>query len=158
MIRRILIAALLVVASLESGSAAITSATFQGYERIGVNAYRVRVRLIDSVTGSRDEWFTATGDTAAQIRDDVSRQIAERVRLESTRDVLAGISVGTNIPVSYTPPAPAVPTAFQVWAEKARRLQRLEALGLTNATAASEIAALRTDVNNTYQAGYAAQF
>lgn len=50
------------------------------------------------------------------------------------------------------------PTAFQVWQQKAYRLLRLKQLGVTNATAVTEVSALEKEVNDTYQPGYAAQF
>ena len=52
------------------------------------------------------------------------------------------------------PPAPPAPTAKETWLGKANRLLRLTELGLTNATAVSDLAALRADVNATYDSTY----
>lgn len=133
----------------------IISATFRGSEQIGVNAYRAKLRLVDDVVGTFDEWFTVTGSTVLELRDDASRQIAERNALLARKDLLAGIAVGTNIPI--TPPAPAGPTAFETWRTKANRLRYAKSLGLTDAEAVSDISALETDVNADYTPGFVGQ-
>jgi hypothetical protein len=62
------------------------------------------------------------------------------------------------IPVPIVPPPDPGPTPVQVWREKAQRLVRLKALGLTSLTAVRDIQALDDEVNATYVSGYASQF
>jgi hypothetical protein len=137
---------------------AITAATFQEYDQNGVDTYRVRLRLTDPTRTPTtfDDWFTVKGNTLAELRDDASRQIAARNAALASRDLLAGIAVGFVIPV--TPPAAAqapAPTAAQVWADKARRLAALRAMGtIANGALLTAINALQTDVQNTYVAGH----
>ncbi len=72
------------------------------------------------------------------------------------RDVIEGLAAGTNIPVTYTPPSPPAPTAFQVWLAKAQRLIRFKAIGMTDTSALAELSALQADVDATYVDGYIA--
>lgn len=132
----------------------ITSAKYLRNEQVGASTYRVCLQLTDDVTGTRDQWFTVQGETLVAIRDDASRQIVEINRLLSIKNVLAGIAVNTNIPVTYTPPAA---TAFEVWRDKVRRVLEAKAIGLTNSTATDELAALVADINATYVSGYVGQ-
>lgn len=81
---------------------------------------------------------------------------AEVAALQGKRTSAGAIVVGT--PISLVPPAPVVPTAAEIaekaWLEKANRLRRAKALGLTNATAVANIATLEADVNATYLPAY----
>lgn len=140
----------------------ITAATFQASEQLGVSTYRVRIRLTDDVTGIADEWFTVTGSTLNELRDDVSRQIAARNALLSMKSILAGIAVGTVIPV--TAPAPAVvpqaeldKRAYFASVERLIHMQQLVAAGGMLANNA-EFTALQTSVKNAYLASYATSF
>ena len=92
--------------------------------------------------------------TVADVRAAIN---AKRTRTPAT------VPVGTVIDLAVVAPvvseaAPRPPSLVTVWQEKARRLARLKLLGLTNATAVSEIRTLEDDVNATYQAGYATGF
>jgi hypothetical protein len=134
----------------------ITSATFQSYEQVGTDLYKVRVRLVTNDERTTfDHWLMVRGATAAELRDDASRQIADLNDRRTTRDALTGIAAGTVIPI--TRPAAPTPSAFQVWLTKAQRLVRVKQMALTNATAVAEVSALEADVNNTFVAGYVAQ-
>jgi hypothetical protein len=133
----------------------ITSAKYLSYEQLSVNTFRIHVSLTDDVKGVFEDGFIASGSTVAELRDDVSRQIAARNAANSTKSVLDGIAVNTAIPVT-APAAPAVPalTATQIWVEKAKRLARLRALGTVSGTLAAAITTLAADVDATYQAGF----
>jgi hypothetical protein len=134
----------------------ITAATFQSYRQVGPRIYAVTVNLTHSVKPPYQGIYTATGTTAAQLRDDVSRQIADENDAEAVGAVLAGISVGFNIPVTRpATPTPPAPTAQHVWLERAARLVRVKALVEAGAsTLTDELAALATQVNADFQAGY----
>lgn len=114
---------------------------------------------IGSTTSGQSGALGMGGTTLAEVTADVRRQLAAASAVEGTNDVLAAIAIGTSIPV--TAPAAAAATALQIWQAKAQRLVRLQALvdaGLNNATATSDIATLKADLNATYQAGFAGQF
>lgn len=97
--------------------------------------------------------FTVTGSTTAlQLRQWVTVQLAELNSADDLSEIPA-LQVGQTINPAAMPTPPA-PTAEQVWLEKAQRLQRATSLNLTNATAVADVAALRTDVNATYQSAY----
>lgn len=136
----------------------ITSATYRQYEIIGTDRYRVLVRLVDDVTGTSDQWFEATGATAVEIRDDVSRQIAAINTVKARKTTLDGIALGTNIPV--TVPAAPAPTVQQTYFSNVARLihmkQLVDAGGMDPANA--EFTALQMTVKNAYQASYASSF
>ena len=137
---------------------AITAATFQSYSRVDHDTYRVEVQFTDSVAAPFKEWFRVSGDTLAEITADLRRQIAARIKSDAVKDVLAGIAVGTNIPITApAPPAPPVPTAKEIWQAKARALATATQMAIvTGAPQAlfDAIAALRLDVRTTYAAGH----
>jgi hypothetical protein len=135
----------------------ITGATFQAYEQTGIDTYKVRVRLVtNDERGTYDTWMLVKGATTTELRDDASRQIADLNDRRTTRDALAGIAVGTVIPV--TRPASTPPTQAEidrgVWLEKVRRLIRARSMGTLTGQLATDITALQTDVQTTYVAGY----
>jgi len=100
----------------------------------------------------RAEHLITPGTTIADVR----RWAFGLIAGASNRQTIADqITVGQAIPV-LAPAAPPGPTARQVWANKADRLVQAKAIGLTDATALSDIAALESDVNATYQAGFIA--
>jgi hypothetical protein len=68
--------------------------------------------------------------------------------------ILAGIAVGTAIPLTAPAVVPVVPTAGQVWAAKVRRLQVLSGIGTITGAMNTAITALRADVISTYAAGF----
>lgn len=126
----------------------ITNAVFKEYERAGANSYRVRVALTDSVTGTREVWLSATGATAAQLHDDLSRQIAALIAADVQTDLLAG-SIGTGIPIT----APAVPAIDPdaAWLTNVRRAIRLKAAQDAGLTAsATDLTALQASNNAGY--------
>lgn len=136
----------------------ITSATYRSYEIVGADRYRVLVRLVDDTTGTSDQWFEASGSTAGEIRDDVSRQIAALNATKARKTTLDGIAQGTNIPV--TAPAAPAPTAQQTYFANVARLIRMKQLvdagGMDPAN--TEFVALKNTVTSTYQASYATSF
>lgn len=135
---------------------AITSANFQGYRRVGPNSYEVRINIVTNDSrGTFERWLTVTGDTLAQLRDAASAQIAAMTAADSRQDILAGIANGTNIPITYTPPAPAAPTAEQAWLGKLELYKRLTVTGITYTGAAlAAYNALRDDIIATAAAAY----
>jgi hypothetical protein len=136
----------------------ITAATFQGYKQIGADQYAVVVELTDAARSPSvyQETITVSGSTLTDLTNHARRKIAALNESNTTRDLLAGIAVGT--PIAVTAPAPAAPpapSAAAVWAEKAQRLARAKAMGtLPNGALATEIAALQADVVATYAAGH----
>ena len=103
----------------------ITSAKYLRNEQVGSSTYIVIVELTDDVTGIKEDRFTVSGATLAEITADIRTQLAARNAELTRKSVLDGIAPGTNIPV--TAPAPAVPTAKQQFYLDARRLQRMKA-------------------------------
>jgi hypothetical protein len=90
--------------------------------------------------------------TVQQGREWVYHQITNAKPKKSVADLIV---VGTPV-APLAPAAAPAPTAFDVWLEKANRLARLTALGLTAAQAVTDREALAADVNATYQAAYVA--
>lgn len=140
----------------------ITSATYRSSSLVGTSQALVVLRLVDSILGTSDRTFTASGDTLQELQDDLSRQIANLNVQESRKNVLAGVTVGANIPV--TAPVVAAPTAPQVakelWFTKMRRLIRMHELintGIVSATLSADFEALKADVAATYLTGYATE-
>ena len=134
---------------------AITAASFQSYSRVDHDTYRVEVEFTDSALPAFREWFRVSGDTLAEITADLRRQIAARIKRDLVKDVLAGIAVGTAIPITApAPPAPGVPTAKDIWQGKARALAVAKQMGLAAGAALTAINTLQTDVQNTYAAGH----
>jgi hypothetical protein len=136
----------------------ITAATFQGYERVGADTYRIRVRLTTTnpVT-TFDKALMVTGNTVAELRDDASRQIAALNLVESRQDLLASIANGTNIPVT-APAAPAA-TALETWLTAVTRYQRLKVIadsGIAIPALTTEVATRKTAVESSWQAGFLA--
>jgi hypothetical protein len=130
---------------------AITAATFQAYERVG-GSYRVRVHITDASAagGGYDKWLTVTGSTLTELTNDASRQIAQLAAQDTQQDLLAGIAVGTAIPITYTPQAPS---ADDVWLGQAKLLVRVKALqsaGASTAQLTTDIASLVATVNAGY--------
>lgn len=135
----------------------ITGSTYRSSTQVAGTAYDVVVRLVtDDARGTFDQMFRATGTTQLELRDDVSRQIAQLNVEFGIKNVLAGLAVGTVIPVTYTPPAA---TAFQTWQKKAQQLVRIkQAQDAGVVFIAQEITDLKAAVNTGVQAGYGAQF
>lgn len=92
--------------------------------------------------------FTVGGSTTATVlRNWVDSQMAE-LDLLYTASTIPSLQVGQTIPRL----APADQTPKQVWLGKLDKYMRVKDSGI--AAAASAIAALKTDLENTYQAGY----
>lgn len=137
---------------------AITAATFQGYERVGPSAYRVRALLTDATKSptTYEVWLEdITGDTLGQLTQSAAAKIAALSGAESRKDLLAGITVGTSIPIA--PTAASGPTAGEIadatWVGNARLLVRVKALvaaGLSGGTSTTDVTNLTTVVNNGY--------
>jgi hypothetical protein len=89
--------------------------------------------------------------TALQLRQWV-KAIFDALNSRRTLAKIAALQVGQVIAPANT--AAPVPTAEEVWLEKARRLVRVTAIGLTAAQAVTDLAALKADVNGTYQSVY----
>jgi hypothetical protein len=134
----------------------ITSAKYLRSEQLSDSTYRIIVSLTDDVKGVYEDGFIASGTTVAELRDDVSRQIAAKNARLAVKNVLAGIAVNTNIPVTApADPVPAVPTPKQVWFDKVNRLARMNSLAIpAGSPLASAIDALQLDVVATYVSGY----
>ncbi len=105
--------------------------------------------------------FTGAGETAVRRELDAPptttlaslRQWArdQAAALDARRGFLDTITVGQSI--SLTPPVPPVPTAKQIWQGKVSRYKQYAGAGLTGA-GATALAALLTDINATYAAGF----
>jgi len=101
----------------------------------------------------RSRPFQVSGtSTMPQFREWVFAQLAD-LNTSRTVAIAAGLQVGQAV-TPLAPTAPPALTAEQIWLEKARRLQRATALGLTVAQAVTDVAALRADVNATYLTAY----
>lgn len=115
-------------------------------------------RLIMEFTGdagepARSRPFSVSGlSTMLQLRQWAQIQLDD-LNLGRTVAVTASLQIGQTI----NPAAATAPTTEQIWLEKARRLLRATQLGLTNATAVADVAALRADVNATYLTAYIAK-
>lgn len=120
-----------------------------------------RVRIVVAFMGdagepTRDrELYVDGGMTAMDIR---RWCIAEASRMGTGKTVIDALTIGQSINLTpIAPPAPPLPTARQVWLEKANRLARLRSLGaVTAGTLLDEITALAEDVRVMYQAGWIA--
>lgn len=113
-----------------------------------------KTRLVIRFTGAGEtaverEFFVDGATTLTGIRQWC---ISEASRLGNRRTVADGLTVGQSI--NLTPIAPPAPTAKQIWQEKAARYAAYKDLGLTAPTFVAELAALQTDLNNTYAAGF----
>jgi hypothetical protein len=114
-----------------------------------------RVRIIITFTGnagepSIDRDFILNAETTGlELR---RWAINEAAGLLARKTIVDSLTIGQSI--NLTPIAPPVPTAREIWEGKANRLRRAKELGLTNATAVSELTTLEADVNATYVAGY----
>ena len=114
-----------------------------------------RVRLVVEFTGNagepsvHKELYTDGGTTLLSIRAWARAAVQALNGRKAITDTLTVPQI-----INLAAPAPVVPTAEEVWREKALRLIRAKAIGLTNATAVAEIAALQSDVDATYVAGY----
>lgn len=131
-----------------------TTATIRSNEPLADGSTRLMVEFSgDAAEELKQRAFTVTGSTTAlQLRQWVTTQLAD---LNGTRTIakLAALQEGQVIPPAALPGAVAA-TASDIWVEKARRLQRATALGLTAAQAVTDIAALKADVNATYDSAY----
>lgn len=126
------------------------------------------VSSVDPVAddGSRHVVVTFTGDagepavqrdyaldenfTTQSVRQWVFGVLA---RLNGRKSTAGSVTNGQIIPPLAPPAAPAQ-TAAQIWADKARRLARLRAMGTVTGALATAITALQTDVDSSYQAGF----
>lgn len=126
---------------------AITSATYQAYEKIGPSTYRVKIRLVDATLpgGFDDVWMMVSGNTVPELAEAASRQIADLIKAKASGDLLAGIAVGTAISIN----APAE-TNVQAYVRQANQLVRLKSwatAGVTSASLTTKINALTSALN-----------
>jgi hypothetical protein len=138
-------------------SAAYNTATVKTNEPNRDGTYR----LVATFTGNAgepavDREITVSAGTTLTVLRQWAINIA--AELNGTRTVATNAAVQPGQTVNLTPITPAAATAEAVWQEKARRLQRLKALGLTNSTAVTRINALEADVNATFVDGYEIRF
>lgn len=113
-----------------------------------------RVRLVIEFTGNADEpvvrreYYVTAADTGQTIR----RWCIEQAKnLGDVKTVADALSVGQSI--NLTPIAPPVPTAEDVWRAKAARYRSMAGLGLSG-QAATDLAALKADIEATYVSAY----
>lgn len=132
---------------------AYTTATLTQKDPPGADG---RTRIIVTFTGNAGEPAVlrehyVDNDTLADLKAWARTEAATLLGRKSIADLL---NVGAAL--DLTPPAG--PSAAQLaeiaWLDKARRLQRAKAIGLTNGTAASDINALQADVDATYLTAY----
>jgi hypothetical protein len=121
----------------------VATATYQAYERIGRDLYRVKVRI--NGDQANEQWFVANGQTLQQVADSISRQLADLNDLVTTKGVLDGIAPGASISVTR-PATSADPDA--TWLAQVGQLQRAKALrDAIIAQGASVPAQFTTDYN-----------
>ncbi len=113
-----------------------------------------RVRIVVEFTGNageptvRQEYYITSTDTAQSIR----RWAIEQARnLGDVKTVADALTVGQS--VNLTPINPPAATAEEVWRAKVGRYTRMQDLGLTG-QAATDLAALKADIEATYLTGY----
>ena len=112
-----------------------------------------RVRITVEFTGTgetakRRDYVVGPTDTLQSIRQ---WAIAQAASLGTVKTVADGLTVGQS--VNLTPITPPAATAEQVWRGKLARYRALEGLGLTG-QAATDLAALKADIEATYVTGY----
>ena len=91
------------------------------------------------------------GDTALTIRAWAAQMAAS---LNAVKTFAGNLTIGQSININpVPPPSDPVPTAKEVWLEKARRYQRIAGLNLTGQFA-TDLAALKADLEATYISGY----
>lgn len=114
----------------------------------------VKVRFTGNAGEPLKEAFATidASTTVLSLRQWALAQVAQGENVH-TIGTLPALQVGQLITLTALP-APPVPTAEAIWLEKARRLQRAKAVGLTNSTAVADVAALDADVNATYLTTY----
>lgn len=112
-----------------------------------------RVALTIEFTGTgetpqRRGYMLDGQDTAATVK---AWAIAEAGRLNGAKTIASNLTVGQS--VSLVPASPPAPTAEQVWRSKVSRYQQLAPLGLAG-QAATDLAALKSDIETTYVSTY----
>jgi len=96
----------------------------------------------------RRQMYVGPADTTASIR----RWCIEQAKnLADVKTVADALTVGQSI--NLTPITPPTPTAEEVWRAKVARYYRLAGLGLTG-QAATDLAALKADIEATYVTAY----
>lgn len=113
-----------------------------------------RVRLVIEFTGNageptvRREYYVGPNDTGQTIR---RWAIDQAKNLGDVKTIADALTVGQSINLAaITPPAP---TAEEIWRAKVSRYQRMASLGLTG-QAATDLAALKADIETTYVSAY----
>lgn len=113
-----------------------------------------RVRLVIEFTGNagepivRREYYVTAADTAQSIR----RWCIEQAKnLGDVKTVADSLTVGQSI--NLTPITPPAATAEEIWRAKLARYRTLAGLGLTG-QAATDLAALKADIEATYVTAY----
>lgn len=116
-----------------------------------------RVPIEVEFTGNAGEtpvsqkYILGPSDTALTMRAWASQMAAS---LNSVKTFAGNLAVGQSISVTpIPPPSDPVPTAKDIWLEKARRYQRVADLGLAGQFA-TDLAALKADLEATYVTGY----
>jgi hypothetical protein len=112
-----------------------------------------RVRLVIQFTGTGEaaknlEYYVDGATTGLAIR---RWAIDIAAKLDGRKTIADNLTVGQSINLAAIAPTP--PTAKQVWLEKVGRYRYFSGLGLTGA-ANTALAALLTDINATYAAGF----
>lgn len=97
----------------------------------------------------RRDFIVSAGTTATTLRNWIADTIDE-LDLMYTAGTLAILQPGQTIPRLNR--VPATPTAKQIWVEKLSRYLHVKDSGIV--AAASDIAALKADLEATYQAGF----
>lgn len=113
-----------------------------------------RVQITVEFTGNagepamRRQMFVGPTDTAQSIR----RWCIEQAKnLGDVKTIADSLTVGQSI--NLTPITPPATTAEEIWRAKVSRYQRLAGLGLTG-QAATDLAALKADIEATYVTAY----
>lgn len=113
-----------------------------------------RVRIVVEFTGNagesvvRREYYVTASDTTQTIR----RWCIEQAKnLGDVKTVADALTVGQSI--NLTPINPPTPTAEDIWRGKVSRYRSMAQLGLSG-QAATDLAALKADIEATYVSAY----
>ena len=113
-----------------------------------------RVRIVVQFSGNageptvRREYYVGPSDTLQSIRQWAINQAASMGAVKTVADNLT-----EGMSVNLTPIAAPAPTAQQVWQGKVERYKALAGLGLVG-QAATDLAALKADIEATYLSAY----
>ncbi len=147
----LLIGAILLTPSI--GLAAYQNPTVISNERQAAGFIKVNFAFAGNageVTVQR-EYLVRPTSTATHLRNWIYTTIQELNALH-TASVIPALQPGQTVPALA--PVATPPSAKDSWMMKFDRYKRMQGSGIVNATLTSDLAALKADLEATYQAGY----